>query len=429
MEGRITELLLIRHVEDISEKWVKLLLKHRADIPGMSSPPKAITLRHWSRGQCPSQDKLAGFSSTRATVRVEYEVESEAVGQVGKRRVFKETFVVKVVPTIGNMANLLIAEGMHHIEVGQYDNFLRTLSLWEQDRRRSSRIEGRTKWTKGVVGDIIPDHALAISTEDYFTLVMPDLRHLGYQTKFLEEGLSDAEVLIIAETIGRFHGTVVAYKLVTQLDLQKTFPKCFHVADVESPMFSYFPKAGFERLRQEWCDKPHRATLLELLMPYEQQAASLVVENLLPREPFATAIHGDVQPTNIFFKTTSDGKYNIKLIDWALARYSQGTYDLIYLLSIGVEPEVRRRVSRQARDIYFKTFNTALTDLDAGITYPREQFEKDMVISEHLSVIWSISSINLLFSSPSLQRRLTCIIKDVVLNPNLPPLRSISNNV
>lgn len=59
------------------------------------------------------------------------------------------------------------------------------------------------------------------------------------------------------------------------------------------------------------------------------------------------------------------------MIDWALARYSQGPYDLVYLMHMGVNKDTRRKVMSSATEEYYKAFNEALTDLGAGMTYPR----------------------------------------------------------
>lgn len=59
------------------------------------------------------------------------------------------------------------------------------------------------------------------------------------------------------------------------------------------------------------------------------------------------------------------------MIDWATARYCQGALDLIYLLNMGVDTEVRRRVELRAKDAYFDAFNLALKQLQAGISFPR----------------------------------------------------------
>nr|XP_045595774.1 uncharacterized protein LOC123756568 [Procambarus clarkii] len=404
--------LLARHVEDITEAWVKRLLLHSFTASGREG---SITLRRWSRHKCLSPDPLAGHSSSRVTVKVEYEVKGEATTDKLK----KQTFVVKMVPTEGHMAGLLTSEGMHHVEVGQYGRFLRALGAWETEKLGAG---------VGVVAEIVPAHALALSTPHHFTLVLPEITNLGYQTRLLEEGLTASEVVVVAKALGRFHGTAVAFKVSNGTSLDDAFPACFHVARADSPLFTFFPKAGFERpapntasLRQEWSGVPERATLLRLLEPYEAHAAPLVLHHLAPREPFATAIHGDPQPTNIFFKNSTVGGCAIKLIDWAQARYSQGTYDLIYLLSIGAEPEVRRQVYLEAKEEYFRAFNVTLRHLQAGLTYPRSVFEADMVVSEQLSVVWSVASINLLYSSARLQRRLLGILTDVLSNPNIEP--------
>ncbi|XP_069951727.1 uncharacterized protein [Cherax quadricarinatus] len=202
----------------------------------------------------------------------------------------------------------------------------------------------------------------------------------------------------------------------------KFIQRCQYCAN-ENEVLDQLTSANTGSLRQEWSGLPERAALLHLLEPYEAHAATFVIHNLIPREPFATAIHGDPQPTNIFFKYTADGCCTIKLIDWAQARYSKGTYDLVYLLSIGVEPEVRRQVSSQAKEEYFRAFNDTLKDLNAGLTYPRCVFDKDMMLSEQLSVVWCVSSINILYSSARLQRRLYCILSDILYNPSMKPLQ------
>ncbi|KAK8734315.1 hypothetical protein OTU49_006117 [Cherax quadricarinatus] len=259
------------------------------------------------------------------------------------------------------MANVLTSEGMHHAEVDHYGRFLRALRAWEAERRSGV----------GVIAEIVPAHALAVSTENHFTLVLPDITHLGYQMNTVEEGMSEEQVLVVASKIGNFHGTVVAYKVITDTNLQTAFPRCFHQPRVDSQLFSVFAKAGFDRLRQEWSGEARLSRILELLETYEAITDVFVVSSLKPLEPFATALHGDLQPSNIFFKHNSQGQLTLKLIDWATARYSQGPVDLVYLLNVGVSTQVRRKVTQAAKDAYFDGFNAALTELNANLSYPR----------------------------------------------------------
>ncbi|KAG7170253.1 hypothetical protein Hamer_G024801, partial [Homarus americanus] len=158
------EKLLLKKVDDITETWVLRLLKH--NLHHTSGKDSRIKLNKWIRDKCSSTDALAGFSSSRATVSVEYEVEGEVEAALRK-----ETFVVKLIPTEGYMSGLLTSEGMHHIEVGQYGRFLVALGEWEKARRGVC---------EGVVGEIVPSHALAVSTQHHFTLVLPEITHLGY---------------------------------------------------------------------------------------------------------------------------------------------------------------------------------------------------------------------------------------------------------
>ncbi|XP_053655873.1 uncharacterized protein [Cherax quadricarinatus] len=405
--------LLVRSANDITETWVLNLLQyhHHHNLSGIGG---TVRLRKWCLQDLKSKETLGGGCSSRVIVKVEYEVMGDVEHPATTEEQLKEeTFVVKTVPSQGVMVDMLTSEGLHHSEVNQYGKFLRVLVTWEAERRGVD---------VGMMAEIVPSHVLAVSDDHYFTLVLPDLTQLGYQTRLLEEGLSGPEVMVTARALGRFHGTAVAFKMVTKTNLQDSFPTCFHVAHDQSELFTFFHKAGFERLHQEWEGLPERAALLSLLKPYETHATTFVVHNLLPREPFATAIHGDPQPTNILFKYTADGDCTIKLIDWAQARYSKGTYDLVYMLSIGVEPEVRRQVSSQAKEEYFKAFNDTLKDLDAGLAYPRNVFDEDMMLSEQLSVVWCVSSINLLYSSTRLQRRLYCILNDILYSPSIKPL-------
>ncbi|KAG7170252.1 putative Ecdysteroid kinase-containing protein 14 [Homarus americanus] len=240
------------------------------------------------------------------------------------------------------------------------------------------------------------------------------------QTKNVSQGLGEDHILTVAQKLGTYHGTVVAYKVINRINLLDAFPGCFHQASVESPLFSVFVRAGFQRLQEEWSGDATKTHLLEMLAPYEVNPPEFVVSGLLPQEPFATAMHGDLQPSNIFFKHTTDGQYTIKVIDWATARYSQGTCDLVYLLNIGVDADVRRRVTKSATDVYFNAFNAALTDLNANLSYPRDVFEDQLVKARQLLVVWSIMSVNLFSSTQHLRDRLTAILADILLDPTVP---------
>lgn len=402
-------LLLLETVEDITEDWVVRLLNNRED---HSEPRPLIRLRRWSRGECPSKDSLAGFSSSRATIKVEYEVERDAQETSTK----EETFVIKVIPTHGLMAELLTADGMHEIEVGQYGRFLRTLYNWERDRRGGSG---------GIMSELVPSHALAVSTHSHFTIVLPDLRYYGYEPMDVKTGLNERQLVTVAAKLGSFHGTVVAFKTITGTDLQDAFPKCFNVAESTSQAFEKFGKPCFELVRKTWSGDPEKAEVLKALGPYEEQIIPFVVSSLMPKEPFATAIHGDLQASNTFFKETPNGELTLKLIDWATSRYTQGPIDLVYLLNISVEPEVRRRATPKATEVYFEAFNTALTELGADLSYPRSTFDAELKLGYQLLVVWSVMISNLFMTCPQLQERLFAILSDILTDPNIEPPKGL----
>ncbi|XP_037779976.1 uncharacterized protein LOC119576384 isoform X3 [Penaeus monodon] len=405
MEASTADHLLIKSVDDITESWVRELLLHRCDLP---DPKPPMQVKSWVKGKCPSGDPLAGFSSTRATVQVAYEVEGEG----GTLR--KETFVVKLIPTLGFMSELLVSEGMHHNEVGQYKHFLRSLAAWEAERRGVSC---------GVLCEMIPPHSLAVSCDQHFTLVLPELRELGYTATNMPTGLDEDQIMLVVKNIGCFHGSVVAFKTITGVNLEEAFPKCFLQTSPDSPLFSTFTQAGFDRLKEEWAGDPSRAQMLEMLEPYETHAAPFIISGLQPKEPFATAIHGDLQPSNLFFKEKTDGEHTIKVIDWALARYSQGPYDLVYLMHMGVNKDTRRKVMSSATEEYYKAFNEALTDLGAGMTYPRHVFEEQLTLGKELMIIWGISSINLFSCTLNLKERLHALVADLLHDPDVKPPR------
>ncbi|XP_071526350.1 uncharacterized protein [Panulirus ornatus] len=409
MAGSREETLLVQKMEDISEAWVERLLYNNFHT---SDPRPSIRLKKWSKDVCPCTDSLAGFSSSRATLEVEYLLENEVGKETRQGSLKKEIYVVKMIPTHGYMTDLLTSERMHHTEVGQYRKFLHVLGAWEAEQRGMS---------KGLVHEIVPPHALAVSTERHFTLVLPELRNLGYETENISEGLGQEQLLTVSRKVGAFHGTVVAFKLLTHTDIHKVFHDCLNIAKVDSPVFSVFSKTGFDRLRSEWSRDASKTHLLQQLAPYEANVPAFVFSSLLPQEPFATVMHGDLQPSNIFFKQTTQGEQTIKMIDWATARYSQGPFDLVYLLNIGLNTEVRRQVTHLAKEAYFNAFNAALTDLHVNLSYPREVFEEQYTLGRQLVVIWSIMSINLFSSSQHLQQRLTDILTDVLLDPSVQP--------
>ncbi|XP_066952142.1 uncharacterized protein [Macrobrachium rosenbergii] len=397
--------LLLETVEDITDDWVIRLLNNRKDHSG---PRPVIHLRKWGKHGCSSTDALSGFSSSRATININYDLTHED----GSEQAAEETLVIKVLPTEGLMADLLTEENMHHVEVGQYGRFLKTLQTWERERRGSG---GRA-----IMDELLPPHALAVSTDRHFTIVMTDLRCHGYETMDFETGLTEKQLLATAKKLGAYHGTGVSFKTVTGINLEETFRRCFHVGEEGSRAFAKFAFPCFEQFKQGWSQDPNKAELLKKLKVYEDILVPFVVRSLRPKEPFATTLHGDLQSSNIFFREDSNGEIKIKLIDWATARYSQGTVDLVYLLNISVDTEIRRKATPSAIEMYFQAFNKALEDLGANISYQRSTFEADLRLAMQLIVIWSIMCNNVFSRSPKLKRRLEAIVTDVLTNPDIP---------
>ncbi|XP_064107956.1 uncharacterized protein LOC135216514 [Macrobrachium nipponense] len=450
--------LLLETVEDITGDWVLRLLNNRED---HSEPRPVIHLRKWSKHGCSSKDALSGFSSSRATIKIECDLTHED----GSKQTAEETLVIKVLPTEGLMADFLIEEKMHHVEVGQYGRFLKTLQTWERKRRGPGNC--------AIMDELLPPHALAVSTDKHFTIVMTDLRCQGYQTMDFEIGLTEKQLLATAKKLGTYHGTGVSFKTVTGIILEETFHQCFHVgegshafvkfafpcfeqidlttsraATVLTPLpprspspsgdtavFLYTPlclplisdleetRLQMPRFKQDWSQNPEKTELLNKLKVYEDILVPFVMNSLKPKEPFAAPLHGDLQSSNIFFKEDSDGEtvlLLLQLIDWATARYSQGTVDLVYLLNISVDTEIRRRATPRAIEMYFQAFNKALEDLGANISYQRTTFEADLKLAMQLIVIWSIMCNNVFSRSPKLKRRLDAIVTDVLTNPDIP---------
>ncbi|XP_068234510.1 uncharacterized protein [Palaemon carinicauda] len=401
---RDTEVNLLQTVDDITDDWVLRLLNNREDHSGTRP---VIHLRKWSKHGCPSKDALSGFSSSRDSIKIEYDLTNED----GSNQTVEETLVIKVLPSDKVMAKLLTDEKMHHVEVGQYKTFLKTLQTWERERKGPGKL--------AIMEELVPPHALAVSTNTHFTIAMPDLRYQGYEIMNFDLGLSEKQLLATAEKLGTYHGTGVAFKIITGINPGETFPQCFHEASVNSPAFTVFAAPCFEQFKKDWSQDPTKTDLLKKLQVYEDILVDFVVNNLKAKEPFATALHGDLQSSNMFFKEESNGEISLKLIDWATARYSQGTVDLAYLLNISVDTEIRRKATPKAIDMYFNAFNMALEDLGADISYPRSTFEKDLKMAMQNIVIWSIMCNNVFSTSEKMKKRLDAIVTDVLTNPDI----------
>lgn len=67
------------------------------------------------------------------------------------------------------------------------------------------------------------------------------------------------------------------------------------------------------RVRDEWSRDENLAPLLQKLDSYEAVAPEFVVNSLEPIEPFATMIHADLQPSNLFFKISPEGGTKLKV--------------------------------------------------------------------------------------------------------------------
>jgi len=96
--------------------------------------------------------------------------------------------------------------------------------------------------------------------------------------------------------------------------------------------------------------------------------------------PIDTCCHGDFWSNNIMFKYNEEGKVSeTVLVDFQLINYGHPAYDVLYLLFLSSDPELRETGMEKCLQHYWKTFSTYLDKYGpAGLNYGWTEFMADI---------------------------------------------------
>lgn len=202
------------------------------------------------------------------------------------------------------------------------------------------------------------------------TLVLEDLRELGYETRDRTRGLDYPHAAVAVRGIARFHATSAALHSAGKLQ-PEDFSKFIFTSG--STAINGFITSSFEYLnavaRMEW--SPEWRDVIEKV----GRIPAIAVEKLgeitkLEDKGFHVLNHGDLWVNNMMFRHKEDGTPDsLRLVDFQLSHYNSYAFDLHYFMNTSLSIEVLHHIDRLYEE-YHQALREELTKLDLAALCP-----------------------------------------------------------
>ncbi|XP_034950711.1 uncharacterized protein [Chelonus insularis] len=203
------------------------------------------------------------------------------------------------------------------------------------------------------------------ATSEPSTITMDDLEVSGFRNVNLLRGFSESHVLMVMETIAKFHAGSVAFsekepKCLEQFD--KYFP-----SDIKHPNFFRMIEHSISYLGEiinEWNDENCIKAA-----PKIKKLAINICENLkaiieCDHNEFQVLNHGDCWLNNIMFKENEIGEpQEVRLVDYQMCNWSSPAIDLLYFLNLCPEPNIKCNLDDFFITKYLETLNGTMEEL------------------------------------------------------------------
>lgn len=211
----------------------------------------------------------------------------------------------------------------------------------------------------------IPNMLYAKQEEDRAMIILEDLTAAGYSQERDANGnkfLTTEKAKLAVKSIAKIHAASYALQLKEKVDLKKDHPI------LEESGLLWTHKEMTSRLfamKDMYCeileksDKPDSPVLLEKFkkaFSSEELLIELCKNRMYEEEESVNCLQqGDFHFNNLLFKE-SDGKLQVKIVDWQLAYSGRAGGDISYLLMSSLDPKVREEEEEVIKHEYYQAF-------------------------------------------------------------------------
>jgi len=252
----------------------------------------------------------------------------------------------------------------------------------------------------------IPNMLYAEQEEDKAIIILEDLAAGGYaQDKDVNGNkfLTKEKAILAVKSIAKIHAASFALQLKEKVDLKKDHPI------LEESGLLWTHKEMTSRLfamKDMYCkileksNKPDSPILLEKFRKAfnsEELLIELCKKRMYEEEESVNCLQqGDFHFNNLLFKD-SNGKLEVKIVDWQLTYSGRAGGDISYLLMSSLDPAIREREEENIKQEYYDAFITNVQSLrsptDIAITDQETLLKEDYQKSLPLGFFFSCGNI------------------------------------
>jgi len=252
----------------------------------------------------------------------------------------------------------------------------------------------------------IPNMLYAEQEEDKAIIILEDLAAGGYAQDKDGNGnkfLTKEKAILAVKSIAKIHAASFALQLKEKVDLKKDHPI------LEESGLLWTHKEMTSRLfamKDMYCkileksNKPDSPILLEKFRKAfnsEELLIELCKKRMYEEEESVNCLQqGDFHFNNLLFKD-SNGKLEVKIVDWQLTYSGRAGGDISYLLMSSLDPAIREREEENIKQEYYDAFITNVQSLrsptDIAITDQETLLKEDYQKSLPLGFFFSCGNI------------------------------------
>lgn len=298
-------------------------------------------------------------------------------------------WVAKIAPPIPFLWEFFNIPVTFKKEVGVYKVIQPTLNEFGREKGISNLIEIFAKYNGSRV-------SLNPNTEDVdrdAVLLMDNLKVAGFESKDRFIGFDYDCTKLLLRDLATLHASVIALKLEK--------PEVFKKKILPYLSKDFFFDAGDEQLGhfietlKGVALKANPACAVHL--PKVEERFLKIVDSYkseaVPREPWATFIHGDLWVNNVLLKFENGKPVKHKMIDFQLIEYNSAANDVLFLLYSSVELSLLEKHVDDFLKMYHEYFIETLQKLDCDTA----QFSYESFLEECAKVVDEIQLAHLTF--------------------------------
>lgn len=325
-------------------------------------------------------EKRGGFLSEIVFVKVKYRICSEEQER-------SQELVVKLLPPENDRKVVMKDLGLYDRELAAYEHlnssFARTVCLGDDGR------------------SAVPSLISGASSKEAFTLIMQDMKAIGYATSVLPMGSSFAQTRAIFCSMSRIHALGVI-----QINRNERLGDVTAIG--ESDWIFGFINPNLDLMTNMFEGSPH----VEI---FEKMRSESVVKNMLElpkRHAFIeTIIHGDLWAGNVLFDSNEK---NCSVIDWQFGSLGNLVLDIVDMLFMSCEVNIIEKMDilTDLLEKYWDSFCKTVSEHGGSVSKTFKDFEKCVFDILPFGFMFMIASVDALLESKHISKeRITqCII-------------------